>query len=159
MNGDIDGSAYAEPVATDPVLTSAGYLLLKAGVHFHAAMEEGLDRLGLTPRQFLVLTFAVADDDLHQLELSRRLNLDATIVGGLIDDLEGRKLVERRRDPADRRRSLVVPTATGRKLQAKAVAALGSIEADFLAPVPDGEREALRLQLLAIMTDRLPWLG
>ena len=46
----------------DPVLTSAGYLLLKAGTQFHALINDALaEHAGLTGRQFLVLTFAGSD--------------------------------------------------------------------------------------------------
>ena len=74
--------------------------------------------MDLTGRQFLVLTFAGGEEPLSQLELSRRLNLDPTIVVGLLDELEERGLVNRVRDPADRRRHLLELTAAGRKLAA-----------------------------------------
>src|SRR5450631_4187919 len=98
----------------DPVLTSAGYLLLKAGTQFHGIIDDALRALDLTPRQFLVLTFAGGDEPLSQSELSKRLALDPTIVLGVIDGLEDRDAIRRTRDPADRRRSLVEITAAGR---------------------------------------------
>src|SRR4051812_15835116 len=102
----------------DPVLTSAGYLLLKAGTQFHSLIDDVLTELDLTGRQFLVLTFAGSTDELSQLDLSRRLGLDPTIVVGLIDGLEARTLMRRVRDPADRRRYLLELTPAGRKLHA-----------------------------------------
>jgi hypothetical protein len=57
---------------TDPVLTSAGCLLLKAGTQFHGVIDEALGAEHLTGRQFLVLTFVGGEDQLSQLELSRR---------------------------------------------------------------------------------------
>ena len=90
-------------MAVDPVLTSAGYLLLKAGTQFHAIIDDALAALDITGRQFLVLTFAGGPDALSQSELSARLNLDPTIVVGLIDGLEERGAIRRERDPADRK--------------------------------------------------------
>src|SRR6476469_8200799 len=48
-------------------------------------------------------------------------------------------LVERRRDPSDRRRHVVEMTATGRKTLAKLRALSASIEEDFLAPLDERE--------------------
>jgi DNA-binding MarR family transcriptional regulator len=141
------------------VLTSAGYLLLKAGTQFHAVIDGALGAVDLTGRQFLVLTFAGGEEPLSQLELSRRLNLDPTIIVGLLDELEARGLVNRARDPADRRRHLLELTATGRKLQHRASKSVAIAERDFLAPLNAADRKQLRRQLLDVMQSRLPWLG
>ena len=143
----------------DPVLTSAGYLLLKAGTQFHGIIDDALHTVDLGARQFLVLTFANGDEPLSQSELSKRLGLDPTIVLGVIDSLEDRGAIRRTRDPADRRRSLVEITASGRRLYAKATAAVATAEREFLAPLAAADRKALRTSLLEIMEHRLPWLG
>jgi DNA-binding MarR family transcriptional regulator len=143
----------------DPVLTSAGYLLLKAGTHFHAIIDTALAAFDLTARQFLVLTFAGSADPLSQSELSARLGLDPTIVLGVIDALEDRGAIQRTRDPADRRRSLVEITTSGRKLHAKASAAVDTAEREFLRPLPGSDRKELRRLLLDVMRQRIAWLG
>jgi DNA-binding MarR family transcriptional regulator len=143
----------------DPVLTSAGYLLLKAGTQFHNIIDDALAELDLTGRQFLVLTFAGSADPLSQLDLSRRLGLDPTIVVGLIDGLEKRRLVRRVRDPADRRRYLLELTPAGRRLHSTASAAVAAGEREFLAPLPAADRKQLRRLLIDVMARRLPWMG
>jgi DNA-binding MarR family transcriptional regulator len=143
----------------DPVLTSAGYLLLKAGTQFHGVIDAALGAEDLTGRQFLVLTFAGGAEGLSQLELSRRLHLDPTIVVGLLDELEDRGLVTRTKDPADRRRHLIALTTDGRKLQARAAKAVAVAERDFLEPLSGADRKQLRRLLLDVMQSRLPWLG
>jgi DNA-binding MarR family transcriptional regulator len=142
----------------DPVLTSVGYLLLKAGVQMHAVVDEVLAEHDLTPREFLVLTYVGGDDPLSQQDLSRRLGLDPTLVVGLIDGLEARKAVTRTRDSADRRRYLLQLTGTGRKLQQRAATAMARAEDAFLAPLPAADRTRLRGLLVEVMTPRLPWL-
>ena len=145
--------------AADPVLTSPGYLLLKAGTHFHTIIDEALAALDLTGRQFLVLTFAGGRDALSQSELSTRLNLDPTIVVGLIDGLEARGAIRRERDPADRRRSLLELTAAGRRLHTKAASAVETAEREFLGPLSAGDRKDLRRLLLEVMQHRIPWVA
>jgi DNA-binding MarR family transcriptional regulator len=140
------------------VLTSAGYLLLKAGTQFHAIVDEALAALDLTPRHFMVLTFAADDEPLSQVDVSRRVGIDPTIAVGVIDDLETRGLVRRARDPADRRRSLLALTATGRRLHTRATEAVGRAERDFLRPLAAPERRQLQDLLVRVMAARLAWL-
>lgn len=142
----------------DDVLTSADYLLLKAGHYLGIEFDAALTEIGLTGREFLVLSFVRAVDGLSQQELSERLGLDPTIVVGLIDTLEARDLVSRRKDPADRRRNLLALTDHGRKVHDAAVAAARAAEDAFLAPLTPAERTALRASLRAIMAPRLTWL-
>ncbi len=141
------------------MLTSAGYLLLKAGTQFHTVVDDALAALDLTGRQLLVLTFTSAEEHLSQQALSVRLGLDPTIVVGLVDELENRGLVTRERDPEDRRRHRLGITAKGRKLHATAVRAVTDAERDFLAPLGRSDREALRRLLVTTMTPRLPWMA
>ena len=95
--------------ASDPVLTSAGYLLLKAGHHIGQEFDAALARLGLSGREFLVLSFVAAAEDLSQQDLSERLGLDPTLVVGLVDAVEERGWMTRTRAPADRRRNVLRP--------------------------------------------------
>ena len=107
----------------DDVLTSAGYLLLKAGHHIAVDFETALDSLGLSGREFLVLSNVRAADGLSQQGLSERLGLDPTLVVGLVDALEDRAFVRRSKDPADRRRNILSLTAAGIAVHDDAVAA------------------------------------
>jgi DNA-binding PadR family transcriptional regulator len=67
---------------------------------------------------------------------------------GLIDELEGKQLVQRRQDPADRRKNVVALTPAGRGTLRKAGKASDEAERRFLAPLTGDEaaqvREALR---------------
>jgi DNA-binding MarR family transcriptional regulator len=73
-------------------------------------------------------------------ELADGLAVDAPYATVVVDDLEGRGLVERRPDPHDRRRRIVAVTAAGRRLARQAdelldepPAALGALAAADLA--------------------------
>lgn len=144
--------------ASDDVLGSAGYLLLKAGHYIGVEFDAALDSLGLNGREFLVLSFVRTGDGLSQQALSERLGLDPTLVVGLVDTLEHRALVTRTKDPADRRRNLLALTADGVATHDAAIAAARRAEDAFLEPLTAGQRTQLRTALCAVMSPRLPWL-
>jgi len=144
--------------AADEVLTSAGYLLMKAGHYIGAEFEAALTSHGLSAREFLVLSFVRSSSGLSQQELSARLALDPTIVVGLVDALEERELMTRAKDPADRRRNVLSLTAKGRRAHDAAVAAAAKAEDAFLAPLSTAQRKELATALRAVLTPRLGWL-
>ena len=139
--------------APDPVLTSAGYLLMKAGTQFHAVIEAlGAERI--SPAASSSCSRSPGRGPPSQLELSRRLNLDPTIIVGLLDELEERGLVTRVRDPADRRRHLLELTAAGRKLQPRAAKSVAVPGARVPRAVERRRSQAARRLLLELMTSR-----
>lgn len=75
---------------------------------------------GLSATQFVLtmLGEAVAPDT-SPADLARRLNVDVTSTMRTADSLTARGLLRKRRDPADRRRSLLTLTAAGRKVRGR----------------------------------------
>ena len=59
--------------------------------------------LGVTRAQWRVLLFLGRETNLRQVELADRLDIEPITLCRIIDRLEQAGLVERRRDPADRR--------------------------------------------------------
>jgi len=74
------------------------------------------------------------------------LGLDPSDVVGLIDILEGAGLVERARDPSDRRRYSLRLTASGQRAHSRLLEVLERATEDLLAPLSVAERrQFLRL--------------
>jgi DNA-binding MarR family transcriptional regulator len=142
---------------TPPIVGNAGYLLYKAGVIGQRAFDDAFGSVGLTAREFLVLSFA-ADAALSQQDVARRLGIDPTLIVGAVDELEGRSLLRRDRDPKDRRRYVLTVTAKGTALLAKAQATAVRAEDAFLEPLSATQREQLQSILLTLMTPKLSWL-
>ena len=76
--------------------------------------------------------------------IQRHLRAGAVlVVVGLLNDLEASGLVERRRDPTDRRRHIVTMTEQGRKALHQAESAQQTLEDEVLGALDSNERAEL----------------
>ncbi len=118
-------------------------LLVKLGHLVELLAGPGLEELDLTGRQYAALAGLADDRPGSQQELARVLGLVPGLVVGLLDELEGRGLVARRRSAEDRRRTVVELTDAGRALLARADALAERVEEGLLAGTAPAERDAL----------------
>ncbi|GAB3213429.1 MarR family winged helix-turn-helix transcriptional regulator [Marinactinospora thermotolerans] len=106
----------------------------------------------LRSRDVGVLTLIESAGPRSQQDIGRELGIDRTSMVGIIDHLTGLGLVERVRDPHDRRRYAVSLTAEGERLQREVLRPLGAgVDARLLAGLDSAQRTVLRqtLELLA----------
>jgi DNA-binding MarR family transcriptional regulator len=85
-----------------------------------------------------------------QKDISRRLRIDASDLVSVLDDLEERKLVERRRDERDRRRYLVTMTTPGASALHSRMVTARKLNDILLAPLSQEERDRLHEMLVRI---------
>jgi DNA-binding MarR family transcriptional regulator len=76
--------------------------------------------------------------------IATTLGIDRTTMVALVDDLERRGWVERRRDSDDRRRYTVNVTDAGRKGRDELLELVQGCEDDLLGPLDASERDTLR---------------
>ncbi|GAA3655584.1 MarR family transcriptional regulator [Nonomuraea antimicrobica] len=118
------------------VLTSRlGYLLKHAYLRLNEESSRALAPHGIDGRELAVLAVLDAHDELSQLEAAGKLSVDRTTMVALVDALEGKELVERRRSPHDRRKNIVQLTPAGRSRLRDAESARQEVERRFLAPL------------------------
>ena len=83
--------------------SGAALLLSQLGSHVSARFAERLVPLGLSPSHVGILRTVAAEPGLSQQALAARLGTVPSRVVKLLDELEERGLVERRRSSTDRR--------------------------------------------------------
>jgi DNA-binding MarR family transcriptional regulator len=120
--------------------TLAMVLHLSKAVH-RASSDE---LLGMRLRQFMVLGFLAQRPKCRQQDLCETLMLDANNCVLLLNELEELGWTERKRDPEDRRRHVVVITDDGLAALKRAKKAQETLEDDMLAALDEEEREQLR---------------
>jgi DNA-binding MarR family transcriptional regulator len=129
---------------------SAAFLLAQVGAHAAARFAERLAALDLAPPHAGILRAIGASPGLSQQALSTMLGILPSRLVSLLDELEGRGLLERRNQPEDRRTYALHLTEKGRQAL-EAIGRLAREHGDALcASLNEREREQLASLLLRI---------
>ena len=117
--------------------------------------RETEDVIGMKLKHFIVLT-QIRDfgGTVSQKALGESLNFDANNLVLLLNDVEIDDRIRRERDPADRRRHVVVITKQGEKDLERAEELLETLEEDLLAGLDADERATLRGLLSSALETR-----
>jgi DNA-binding MarR family transcriptional regulator len=126
---------------------SAVFLLSSLGFVASGGFADSLAPLGLEPRHYGVLNLVALSEGVSQRALTDPLGIPASRLVAIVDDLEQQGLVERRRNPDDRRAHALYLTPKGHKTLDRARRAARENEQRFTAALTPTEREQL-LELL-----------
>jgi DNA-binding MarR family transcriptional regulator len=96
--------------------TSLWIRFLRVSLQSHKKLEDDLDKLGVTPPQFYVLATIGYAGGLPFGEIGAKMMVTVSNLTGIVDRLEEKKLVARKRDDKDRRVVHVILTEKGAKL-------------------------------------------
>ncbi|TMM22995.1 MAG: MarR family transcriptional regulator [Actinobacteria bacterium] len=157
-------------VTTEPALTpthspdrlpkelveSTMFLLKRLGFAAKGKSMAAFEATGLHPYQFGVLIALAEGSHETQGAIADSLGYDRGQLVGLLDELEERGLVERKRDPGDRRRQLVRLTPDGKRTLKELRALSKQLEDDFLEPLDAKDRAALHALLLRLAEKHEP---
>jgi len=125
-------------------------MLLRLAKVIHKRSTE--ERLGIKLRQLMLLSYLRAGAPALQQQLCEALWLDPNNCVLLLNEMEDMGYVERRRDPADRRRHVVDLTDEGRKALDRAERAQEEIGDELLSALSDEERSTLRSLLSRVVS-------
>jgi DNA-binding MarR family transcriptional regulator len=142
------------PTTSTPQTTGTmGLLTQLSRVVYRRATE---DVLGIKLKQLIALEHLANNEGCLQQELGATLMVDPNNCVLLLNELDDHGFVERRRDPQDRRRHIVVITAAGVKALQKAEAKLETLEGEVLINLDASERGQLRELLTRAMDGQDP---
>lgn len=105
-----------------------------------AIVLEETQGFGITPVQFSTLTAIQREPGLDQRTLAKRVGLDTSTLGCVIDRLEAQGLVVRNNSPCDRRVRLLQITAAGVKLLREIDPHMHKAQLRMLAPLTAEQR-------------------
>ncbi|MGH3141789.1 MAG: MarR family winged helix-turn-helix transcriptional regulator, partial [Gaiellales bacterium] len=89
------------------LLRSTPFLLKRLGTFVRDRSLEAFETSTLSPPHYAVLSILDEGERETQATIADALGFDRSHLVGLLDELEQENLIERRRDPVDRRRHLV----------------------------------------------------
>jgi MarR family transcriptional regulator, lower aerobic nicotinate degradation pathway regulator len=130
-----------------PTLQLSAPLLEYLARRMRTEMESEIAKFGLRSRHLIALTILRQVGESSQAELASALDIDRTNLVGLLNDLEGEGLVERRRSPEDRRRHTVTLTSRGTRRLQKMEKALAAVEERVLSALDHDQRITLHALL------------
>jgi DNA-binding MarR family transcriptional regulator len=132
--------------------STLAFLLSQVGIHASRQFAERIATVGLNPPLFRVLNLVDAAEGRSQQAIGQAIEVPASRMVALVDELEQKGLVERRPDPGDRRVRALYLTAKGRRALTRGREIAKRHEEDLTRGLAEGDRKRL-LELLRKMVD------
>jgi DNA-binding MarR family transcriptional regulator len=129
-------------------------VLVQLGFHLARRFGELLAPLGLEQRHAGMLGRLAASEGKSQQAVGEQLGLNATRMVFLVDELEQRGLVERRRNPSDRRSHALYLTDQGRDMIARVRQVTGELEQRLGTSLTEFERAQLAVLLRQVAEEQ-----
>ena len=123
------------------------YVIIRVAAEISDRGAAAVAELGLESRDVLVLTAVSSLQPVAQRPLAERVSIDRTTMVQVVDHLERKGWLERRRNPSDRRQYDLTLTTSGTDILVRAHAALAHCEQEFVSTLSADERKLL-LELL-----------
>jgi len=131
----------------------AAFLLTQLGSHAASRFAERISELDLTPPQTGLLRAVAVAPGQSQQSLARHLGTPPSRLVALVDGLDERGLLERRRNPDDRRLHALHLTDAGRDVLRRIAEVSHAHNDEMCAALTDEERTTLTALLARIAAD------
>lgn len=123
------------------------YLVKQVELAVRAELDELTRPEGLTAPQYTALTVLERHSDLTAAKLARLSFVTAQSIADMVGALLDRGLIERHRDPADRRRLVIALTRDGKRLLARLRPRVAELEARTVSLLSETDTTHLRTSL------------
>lgn len=144
----------SDPATAPQPESSVAFLLVQLGFHIAGLFGERLKPLGLEQRQAGMLVRLAENNGRSQQAIAELMGVNPTRMVFLTDELEKLGLVERRRNPADRRSHALYLTEAGTTMLARVREVTGAHEAAITAGLSGAERAQLTTLLQRLVRDQ-----
>ena len=145
-------TAIKRPLQLPPAVgRSTSIVLYKVAQFVSESLDATLAPWGMKTRHFMVLGALSHMPSLSQQALAEKLRIDPATIVGVVDELERRGAVERKRNARDRRLYDVTLTDAGRGLLGELLASLDATDAAVFAPLDATERAQLHALLTRLL--------
>ena len=132
------------------LMLSTPFLMKRLGMTVKERSLKAFEPTGLNPQHHAVLSLLDEGARETQATIADALGYDRSQLVGILDELEEKGYVERRRDRADRRRHLVSLTPAGEAVLRELRAIMKQVQKEFLAPLSSDEQQTLHALLLEL---------
>jgi MarR family transcriptional regulator, lower aerobic nicotinate degradation pathway regulator len=132
------------------LLANSAFLIGRLGFTFKTRAIAEVEQEGFSLYDYSVLALVSEEPRETQGAIADALRVDRSQLVGILDGLEERGLVERKRDPQDRRRHVISLTADGRRALIRLRSITSRLEDELLAPLNSESRETLHKLLLRL---------
>jgi len=129
------------------------YMIKQVELAVRSQIDEIVRPVGLTATQYTALTVLERHENMSSAQLARYSFVTAQSMADMITALEERRLIERHRDDADRRRLVVALTGEGRAMLDHCRDEIAALEAAMLTGLSAAQRRAFRGTLAACYTN------
>src|SRR5215831_5823789 len=152
---ELSSPAAAPPPGSTPHAASdVAFLLVQLGFHLGRVFGDRLKPLGLEQRHAGMLIRLAENDGRSQQAIAELMGVNPTRMVFLTDELEKLGLVERRRNPADRRSHALYLTEAGTAMLARIREVTRAHEAAITAGLSAAERDQLTALLQHLARDQ-----
>jgi DNA-binding MarR family transcriptional regulator len=141
------GRPFRDDTALGSLDSYLPYLLNRAGVRIADAFSKDIRPLGATLQMWRVLAALREFDGSRMGDLSATTAIEVSTLTRLVDSMEKKKLVARRRDPADARAVVLQATAAGRALTRRILPIARRYESVALEGFDRNQAEVLKAAL------------
>jgi DNA-binding MarR family transcriptional regulator len=135
--------AAEQPLSQDLLLSLVGYNCRRAYLSIMPLFAERMAQYALRTVDFSVLSLLRENPNITQKRLSQAIGVSPPNLAILLDRLEERGLLARRRNPLDKRSQVLSLTPAGARLCARAERTASELERDATAMLTEAERAQL----------------
>ncbi len=138
---------HRPPALPRELFANTAFLLAKLGMAIKGQALDEFEQAGFGMYEYSVLALLGEGDCSAQATIAQLLGLDSSQLVGVLDGLEEQGLIQRRRDPNDRRRHAVSLTPDGKRQLIRLRAIGKRIEDTVLEPLDEKSRSTLQESL------------